>query len=171
MKVKFLQTILNHSSDVLTCCFSGRILAIGSADKLVRLFAIDADGSGFSELPQSPLCAHGYAVNYCQFTPLGTMLASCSQDGKAVIWDVRTGEYCMVLVVRRCDEGPCSGSRRTEGVQYLYTQPTVPSHAGSSVLGVCPINDFHYRVLSPGNPVCSYNANENYGLPGPEGTG
>lgn len=92
MKAKLLQTIHNYHGDILTCSFSGRLLAIGSADKLVRLFTVDQNGDSFSELPQSPLCGHTYAVNFCTFTSLGTFLATCSQDGKAVIWDVRTGE-------------------------------------------------------------------------------
>ncbi len=91
LRANLLQKIASHQGDVLSCCFSGRLLAVGSADKLVRLFALVQDGYSFGELPQSPLCGHNYAVNFVHFTPLGTLLATCSQDGKVIIWDVRTG--------------------------------------------------------------------------------
>lgn len=39
------------------------------------------------EKPFSPLDAHTYSVNYVEFSPCGSMLASCSLDGTALIWD------------------------------------------------------------------------------------
>jgi WD40 repeat protein len=96
---KIVQIIHSHAADVLSCCFYGRVLATTSGDKLVRLWSFESgknasgnDSEGyFNELPQSPLCGHSYAVNFCHFTPMGTLLVSCSQDGKAMVWDVRTG--------------------------------------------------------------------------------
>ncbi len=97
LRANLLQKIASHQGDVLSCCFSGRLLAVGSADKLVRLFALVQDGYSFGELPQSPLCGHNYAVNFVHFTPLGTLLATCSQDGKVIIWDVRTGNVTLLI--------------------------------------------------------------------------
>lgn len=35
----------------------------------------------------SPLDAHTYSVNYVEFSPCGTMLASCSLDGTTLVWN------------------------------------------------------------------------------------
>jgi len=35
----------------------------------------------------SPLDAHTYSVNYVEFSPCGSMLASCSLDGTTLIWN------------------------------------------------------------------------------------
>lgn len=34
----------------------------------------------------SPIDGHKYSVNYVEFSPCGTMLASCSLDGTTMIW-------------------------------------------------------------------------------------
>jgi WD40 repeat protein len=35
----------------------------------------------------SPLDTHTYSVNYVEFSPCGSMLASCSLDGTTLIWN------------------------------------------------------------------------------------
>uniref|UniRef100_A0A914UTW8 WD repeat, SAM and U-box domain-containing protein 1 n=1 Tax=Plectus sambesii TaxID=2011161 RepID=A0A914UTW8_9BILA len=92
--IELLETISVRHGDVLCCAFAGegRLLAVGSGDKLVRLFSFDSDDASiFSELPQSPLCGHSFAVYGCSFSPAGHLLVSCSQDGRAIIWDSCTG--------------------------------------------------------------------------------
>lgn len=42
----------------------------------------------------SPLDAHTYSVNYVEFSPCGTMLASCSLDGTTLVWNAE------VVIVR-----------------------------------------------------------------------
>lgn len=87
-------TISSHTSDVNGVCFSkAKILATCSGDKTVRLW----DTDDYSELPSSPLCAHVYYVHCCTFSPFGTLLASCSTDGKVIIWDAKTGKKKGVL--------------------------------------------------------------------------
>lgn len=44
-------------------------------------------GIKIQEKPYSPLDGHKYSVNHVEFSPCGTMLASCSLDGTAVVWD------------------------------------------------------------------------------------
>lgn len=39
------------------------------------------------EKPFSPLDAHTYSVNYVEFSPCGSMLASCSLDGTTLVWN------------------------------------------------------------------------------------
>lgn len=95
MKAELVQTVCNHRGDVLCCAIRGDLLAVGSNDKLIRLFRISRQKStgawSFAELPQSPLCGHSYLVAGCCFDSTGDTLFSCSQDGRAIIWDVKTG--------------------------------------------------------------------------------
>jgi WD40 repeat protein len=87
-------TISSHTSDVNGLCFSkSKVLATCSGDKTVRLW----DTDDYSELACSPLCGHTYYVHCCTFSPFGTLLASCSTDGKVIIWDVKTGKKKVVL--------------------------------------------------------------------------
>lgn len=82
-------TISSHTSDVNGVCFSkDKKLATCSGDKTVRLWNTD----DYSELPCSPLCGHAYYVHCCTFSPFGTLLASCSTDGKVILWDTKTGK-------------------------------------------------------------------------------
>lgn len=87
-------TIGAHTSDVNCVAFSNdHLLATASADKTIRVWNID----DFSEHKQSPLCGHQYYVHCCTFSPFGTNLASCSTDGKLIIWDVSNGIKKAVL--------------------------------------------------------------------------
>lgn len=89
-----IHTINSHTSDVNGVCFSkDRKLATCSADKTVRVW----DTEDYSELSCSPLCGHTYYVHCCTFSPFGTLLASCSTDGKIIVWDVKTGQKKGVL--------------------------------------------------------------------------
>ncbi|XP_052254314.1 WD repeat, SAM and U-box domain-containing protein 1-like isoform X12 [Dreissena polymorpha] len=89
-----VHTINSHTSDVNGVCFSkDRKLATCSADKTVRVW----DMTSYNELPFSPLCGHTYYVHCCCFSPFGTLLASCSTDGKVIIWDAKTGQKKCVL--------------------------------------------------------------------------
>ncbi|XP_076241423.1 uncharacterized protein LOC143183650 isoform X2 [Calliopsis andreniformis] len=55
-------------------------------EKENSLFAVK-----FQEKPYSPLDGHKYSVNHVEFSPCGTMLASCSLDGTAIVWDTESG--------------------------------------------------------------------------------
>ncbi|XP_022084462.1 WD repeat, SAM and U-box domain-containing protein 1-like [Acanthaster planci] len=105
-----VHTLKSHSSDVNCCCFSATTIASCSGDKSVRLWNLE----DFKELPISPLLGHTYYVHWCVFSPFGTVLASCSTDGKIILWDARTGESQVVLqhpskaIVRVCSFSPNS---------------------------------------------------------------
>nr|XP_057938183.1 WD repeat, SAM and U-box domain-containing protein 1-like [Doryrhamphus excisus] len=84
-----LVTSLQHHTDEVTCCtFSSSLLATGSGDKNLRLY----NTSDFSELPCSPLSAHGYGVRSCCFTSCGDYLLSCCADGSILVWSCKSGE-------------------------------------------------------------------------------
>ncbi|XP_006818917.1 WD repeat, SAM and U-box domain-containing protein 1-like, partial [Saccoglossus kowalevskii] len=105
-----VHTIDVHKSDVNWCSFSTKYLATCSGDKTVRLWNID----DFSEVSCSPLNGHEYYVHCCCFSPFGTLLASCSTDGKIIIWDPKTGDKQSVLshkskaIIRVCVFSPNS---------------------------------------------------------------
>lgn len=58
-----------------------------SSDKMVRLFRIYDDGKSLEELQISPIDSHTYSINYVEFSSDGCMLATCSLDGCANIWN------------------------------------------------------------------------------------
>ncbi|KAJ8306977.1 hypothetical protein KUTeg_015061 [Tegillarca granosa] len=89
-----VHTIGSHTSDVNGVAFSsdGK-LATCSADKTIRVW----DTEDFTELSYSPLCGHTYYVHCCAFSPFSTLIASCSTDGKLILWDVKNGTKVAVL--------------------------------------------------------------------------
>ena len=96
-------TIGSHFGDVNWLDFSSSILATCSGDKSVRLWNI----GDFSELPSSPLLGHSYAIHNCVFSPDGGTLATCSTDGKLIIWDPVSGSKLFTI------QHPSNGSIRT----------------------------------------------------------
>ncbi|XP_062354305.1 WD repeat, SAM and U-box domain-containing protein 1 isoform X3 [Cinclus cinclus] len=88
-----IHTLADHSDDVNYCAFSSSCLATCSLDKTIRVYSL----SNFAELPYSPLEGHTYAVHCCCFSPSGRVLASCSTDGTAALWDPRDGRRLAVL--------------------------------------------------------------------------
>lgn len=87
--------------EVLSCHGSGRVLALGYTNHQVAMMSID-DVPGneqitVTDLPQSPLLKHTYAVNCVTFSPVGNVLATCSQDGSVVLWDTRSGSVLAQL--------------------------------------------------------------------------
>lgn len=60
----------------------------------MRVWSIETDEEedsditmSFQEKFYSPLDGHTYSINYVEFSPCGNMLASCSLDGTAIIWN------------------------------------------------------------------------------------
>ncbi|CAG9853569.1 unnamed protein product [Phyllotreta striolata] len=85
---KILQTLHGHTSDVTCCDFaSASTIVTGSSDKTVRIWDWKA-GSGYEERQSSPLKGHKYQVTCVRISPQGSLLASASVDGTAVLWNV-----------------------------------------------------------------------------------
>ena len=75
------------------------VVFINYSDKFVKIWCADDNDNGddeeteenekiqFREMSFSPLDGHEYSVNHVEFSPCGTMLASCSLDGTTIIWD------------------------------------------------------------------------------------
>ena len=93
LKASLLHTINAHMTDVNAVAFSDNSLASCSGDKTCRLWSLD----DFSELPSSPLCGHKYSIHCCVFSPSGHVLASCSTDGRVILWDCKTGDKVSVF--------------------------------------------------------------------------
>ncbi|XP_046734061.1 WD repeat, SAM and U-box domain-containing protein 1-like [Diprion similis] len=98
-KVSLIQRIDDHGGAVNSVAFYGNtLLASGSGDKSVRIWeAVEIDGETyggevkFEEKSFGPLEGHKYSVNHVEFSPCGTMLASCSLDGTTIVWDTEMG--------------------------------------------------------------------------------
>ena len=87
-------TLASHSSDVNGVAFGAGVLASCGGDKTVKVWNLE----DFTELGYSPLLGHRYSVNGCTFSPANTrVLVSYSTDGRAVLWDLKTGEQLAVL--------------------------------------------------------------------------
>ncbi|KAM7380596.1 hypothetical protein PAMP_003879 [Pampus punctatissimus] len=91
--VSIICSLRHHTDEVSCCAFSPSLLATGSGDKSLRVY----NTADFSELPFSPLSAHGYGVHCCCFSSCGSYLLSCSTDGSTIVWSSVTGEMSAVL--------------------------------------------------------------------------
>lgn len=109
-------TISAHSTDINAVTFSHDALATCSGDKTVRLWSLDT----YNELPSSPLCGHTYSVHCCAFSPSAEILASCSTDGRCILWAVKTGaklavfQHASKVSLRVCRFSP-DGARLATG--------------------------------------------------------
>ncbi|OXU21700.1 hypothetical protein TSAR_012428 [Trichomalopsis sarcophagae] len=103
--VKLIQRLDDHNGAVNSVAmFGNRLIASGSGDKLARVWSVKYDEDGestsiFQEMNYNPLDGHKYSVNYVEFSPCGTKLASCSMDGTTVIWDVENGSQARTSFV------------------------------------------------------------------------
>ena len=86
-------TISAHTQDVTSVAFSHNAFASSSGDKTCRLWHLD----DFSELSSSPLCSHTYSIHCCVFSPVGGIIATCSTDGRVILWDVKTGDKLCIF--------------------------------------------------------------------------
>ncbi|TGZ53321.1 WD repeat, SAM and U-box domain-containing protein 1 [Temnothorax longispinosus] len=98
-EVRLIQRLEEHNGAVNSVAFHrNNLLASASGDKLVRIWSVETEEEDGEEVikiqekPFSPLDAHTYSVNYVEFSPCGSMLASCSLDGTTLVWNTETGE-------------------------------------------------------------------------------
>ncbi|XP_039298056.1 WD repeat, SAM and U-box domain-containing protein 1 [Nilaparvata lugens] len=96
--ISVIQKLNYHTSDVTTCDFGKDLhLASGSGDKSVCVWEWKP-GLGFVDTTYSPLTGHKYSVTSVRFSPEGSLLASASIDGTAIVWNVKTGESITTFV-------------------------------------------------------------------------
>ena len=86
-------TISTHTGDITSVAFADGKLATASSDRSLCLWSVE----DFSQCPPSPLLGHAYNVQFCTFNHDGSTIASCSTDGKMILWDVRSGEKMFVV--------------------------------------------------------------------------
>nr|XP_023030381.1 WD repeat, SAM and U-box domain-containing protein 1-like isoform X1 [Leptinotarsa decemlineata]XP_023030382.1 WD repeat, SAM and U-box domain-containing protein 1-like isoform X1 [Leptinotarsa decemlineata]XP_023030383.1 WD repeat, SAM and U-box domain-containing protein 1-like isoform X1 [Leptinotarsa decemlineata] len=118
---RILQNLQKHSSDVTCCDFAPNfVLVTGSSDKTIRIWDW-VPPSGYVERACSPLKVHKYQVTSVRVSPQGSMLASSSVDGTAILWNIHncTKLYTMTQVngdaIRVCRFSPDSAILVTAG--------------------------------------------------------
>ncbi|KAL8612934.1 hypothetical protein ACOMHN_001017 [Nucella lapillus] len=156
MVASLVHTITAHTGDITGVAFAHGKLATTSTDKTIRLW----NAEDFSELPCSPFLAHAYNVHGCSFSALGSMLATCSTDGRVIVWDVKTGsikaefQHASKSSIRVCKFSPSasyivSGSDDdTICMWEVSTQKLVRSYTGheDTVMALAFSPDGHYLV-------------------------
>lgn len=116
-----LQSLKGHTSDVNCCDFAPNFTVVtGSSDKTVRVWDW-VKGAGYTERQNSPLRAHKYQVTCVKISPQGSMMASSSVDGTALLWNLHslTKLFTMTQVngdaIRVCSFSPDSTLLVTAG--------------------------------------------------------
>ncbi len=82
--------ILNgHSDGIWSIAFhpSGLLLATGSADKTVKLWCVEQDGTAVTCI--ATMVAHKYGVRFVNFHPTKPFLRTYDSDNIAILW-----QYC-----------------------------------------------------------------------------
>ncbi|XP_056633756.1 WD repeat, SAM and U-box domain-containing protein 1-like [Diorhabda sublineata] len=162
-----------------SCCFHGkRLLAIGSSDKLIRIFKISVENN-VEEHCFSPFEGHTYAVNHLEFSKNGQTLVSCSQDGGTVIWDTNSGEklksipknVLSIKVCRLCPDNTfliTAGDDEKAVLWNIETMEKITTFEGHSdtISGTCISPDgriaitvsldANFRIWSLENYICLY---------------
>lgn len=88
MKVGLVTELTNHKKEINCVAFGRDYLATCSGDKTIGVYNI---GHEFKPIPVSPLAGHLYTVQWCAFSPVDDLLASCSVDGRCVLWHLKSG--------------------------------------------------------------------------------
>ncbi|CAH2305585.1 WD repeat, SAM and U-box domain-containing 1 isoform X1 [Pelobates cultripes] len=136
--VELVHTLADHIDDVNSCTFSDSLLATCSLDKTIRVYSLN----DFSEAPFSPLRGHTYGVHCCCFAPHSPILATCSTDGKTILWSMDNGQVRASFQqptsspVRVCKFSPNSlylASGAADGSVVLWNVPLLKIHRSSSV--------------------------------------
>lgn len=131
--VELIRTLADHSDDVNSCSFSDTLLASCSLDKTVRVYSL----KDFKEVFFSPLRGHTYAVHCCCFSPNQIVLASCSTDGKTILWNMCNGQILASL--EQPSSSPVRVCRFSPSAMYLASGAA----DGSVVLWNVPLLKFH----------------------------
>ncbi|KAM5153356.1 WD repeat, SAM and U-box domain-containing protein 1 isoform 4-T7 [Mantella aurantiaca] len=131
--VEFIRTLSDHIDDVNSCAFSDTLLATCSLDKTIRVYWIN----DYNEVAFSPLRGHTYAVHCCCFSPTQTLLASCSTDGRTILWSMCNGQVMASLEHPSCS--PVRVCRFSPSSTYLVSGAA----DGSVALWNVPLKKFH----------------------------
>uniref|UniRef100_A0A8C5PR84 WD repeat, SAM and U-box domain-containing protein 1 n=1 Tax=Leptobrachium leishanense TaxID=445787 RepID=A0A8C5PR84_9ANUR len=135
---ELIHTFADHGDDVNSCAFSDTFLATCSLDKAIRVYTLN----DFKEVPFSPLRGHTYGVHCCCFSSKSPILASCSTDGKTILWSMDNGQILATFrqptdsPVRVCRFSPSSlylASGAADGTVVLWNVPLLKMHRSSSV--------------------------------------
>lgn len=174
MVASLVQTITTHTGDITGVAFTEGKLATISGDKTVRLWNTD----DYCELPCSPLLGHTYNIHFCSFSPLGTLLATCSTDGTVKIWDTKTGQLtwelqhasrCAIRVCKFSPDSTCIVTGSEDDTICLWevaTRKLIRSYAGleDTVVALAYSPDGHFLVSgSPNGDLHVWDASFGHG--------
>ncbi|KAL5732208.1 hypothetical protein ACHQM5_004855 [Ranunculus cassubicifolius] len=86
---------------VHTCAFSmsGKKLLTGGRGSTIRIFDLDHPGQNPEILSESNKCQHGLLLTAAWLQDDQLILATCSHEGGARIWDRRSGKICTTLEI------------------------------------------------------------------------
>ena len=87
MKIRLVCDFVEHLKEVNCVSFGRKYFATCSGDKSIRVYKV----ADFSALSASPLCGHTYTIHCCTFSPVDDILASCSIDGRCILWRIESG--------------------------------------------------------------------------------
>ncbi|KAM3917573.1 WD repeat, SAM and U-box domain-containing protein 1 isoform 2-T2 [Leptodactylus fuscus] len=156
--VELIRTLSDHIDDVNCCSFSDSFLATCSLDKTLRVYSL----KDFKEVSFSPLRGHTYAVHCCCFSPNQTVLASCSTDGKTILWSMYNGQILASL--EQPSGSPVRVCRFSPSAMYLVSGAA----DGSVVMWNVPLLKFHRSgLVKDGSLVaCAYSPGGNIFITG-----
>ncbi|XP_053554308.1 WD repeat, SAM and U-box domain-containing protein 1 isoform X1 [Bombina bombina] len=142
--MELLCTLADHANDINSCAFSDSYLATSSLDKTIRVYSL----KDFKEVHFSPLIGHTYTVHCCCLSYDKPILASCSTDGKTILWDMHNGQIMATFEqpngnpVRVCKFSPSSiylASGAADGSVVLWNVPLLKFHRSSTVKDGYPV--------------------------------
>ena len=138
---RILETISGHADAIAALCINGTNLVSGSWDASVKLWNVLP--SGISKNPVLDFTDHDTEVRCVAINSTGTMAASGSEDGVAMLWDLRKKK--------------CAGEIRAHS-ETISSVCFLPDNSGRIITS--STDQFIKIFESNGTETCYWNAKE-----------